>query len=87
MLNIRFIFKMLGLMFIIETFFMLLSTAVAFVYQGDDVYPLACSSGILFVAGLVLYLVGFRANERSAGRREGMLVVALTWALLSLFGM
>ena len=87
MLNIRFIFKMLGAMFIIETPFMLLATAVAFFYQGDDVYPLALSSGILFVFGNLLYLVGYRANESTAGRREGMLIVALTWALFSFFGM
>ena len=47
MLNVRFIFKMLGLMFILETLFMLMALAVAFIYQGDDVEPLALSSGIL----------------------------------------
>lgn len=87
MLNIRFIVKMLGMMFILETFFMLAATAVAFWYEGDDVYPLLLSSGILFATGLICYAVGLRANERSAGRREGMLTVALTWALMSFFGM
>ena len=87
MLNIRFIFKMLGLMFIMETLFMVISLGVAFAYQGDDVAAFAWSSGILFVVGILFYMIGARANERSAGRREGMLVVALTWALLSLFGM
>ena len=31
--------------------------------------------------------MGFKANEHSAGRREGMLIVTLTWILFSLFGM
>lgn len=87
MLNVRFIFKMLGLMFILETLFMLMALAVAFIYQGDDVEPLALSSGILFGFGVLFYLIGIRANEHSAGRREGMLIVTLTWTLLSLFGM
>ncbi len=87
MLNIRFIFKMLGLMFIIETFFIFLALIVAFIYQENDIYPLAWSGAITLVVGLILYFIGFRANERSAGRREGMLVVTLTWTLLSLFGM
>lgn len=87
MLNIRFILKMLGAMFIIETPFMLLATAVAFFYQGGDFYPLALSSGILFITGCLLYIIGFRANESTAGRREGMLIVTLTWALFSFFGM
>lgn len=87
MLNVRFIFKMLGLIFILETLFMLSAFAVAFIYQGDDVKPLAISSAILFGSGLLLYLLGIHANEHAAGRREGMLIVTLTWALLSLFGM
>lgn len=48
MLNIRFIIKMLGMMFILETLFMLAATAVAFLYEGNDFYPLLQSSGIMF---------------------------------------
>ena len=64
MLNVRFIFKMLGLMFILETLFMLMALAVAFIYQGNDVEPLALSSGILFGFGVLFYLIGIRANDR-----------------------
>ena len=41
MLNVRFIVKMLGVMFILETFFMLAATVVAFLYRGSDVYPVS----------------------------------------------
>ena len=78
---------MLGVMFILETFFMLAATVVAFLYRGSDVYPLLISSGILFGTGFLFYSMGFKANEHSAGRREGMLIVTLTWILFSLFGM
>ena len=87
MLNVRFIVKMLGVMFILETFFMLAATVVAFLYRGSDVYPLLISSGILFGTGFLFYSMGLKANEHSAGRREGMLIVTLTWILFSLFGM
>ncbi|MDR1881114.1 MAG: TrkH family potassium uptake protein [Tannerellaceae bacterium] len=87
MLNIRFVVKMLGAMFLLETFFMLIAAAVAFAYGGDDAWPLLASSGILFGTGLLFYLSGMKANEYAAGRREGMLIVTLTWALLSLLGM
>ncbi|WP_234998086.1 TrkH family potassium uptake protein [Parabacteroides sp. Marseille-P3160] len=86
-LNIRFIMKMLGMMLMFETLFMLTAVLVAFIYKGSDFYPLLYSSGIMFAAGLLLYLSGLRADERIAGRREGMLTVTLTWALFSLFGM
>ena len=87
MLNIRFVIKMLGLMFILETIFMLTATAVAFFYKGDDFLYLALSSGLIFFTGIICYLIGKNANERNAGRREGMLTVTLTWILFSFFGM
>ncbi|MDL2254997.1 TrkH family potassium uptake protein [Parabacteroides sp. OttesenSCG-928-G06] len=87
MLNIRFIIKMLGLMFLFETLFMLLAALVAFIYKGDDLLPLLYSSGILFGAGLLFFLIGRNADEGNAGRREGMLTVTFTWIFLSLFGM
>ncbi len=87
MLNVRFIIKMLGMMFILETLFMLAATAVALFYKENDFYPLLQSSGILFGTGVLFTLIGVKANEYTAGRREGMLIVALTWALLSFFGM
>ncbi len=87
LLNIRFIVKMLGIMFILETFFMLLASVVAFVYDEGDFQPLLLSAGILFFSGLACYGIGFRANERNVGRREGMLIVTFTWILFSFFGM
>lgn len=86
-LNIRFVFKMLGLMFILEFLFVLVAIAVAFYYKGDDVYPLSQTAGIMLGLGMLFYLIGFKANERYAGRREGMITVALTWAVLSFLGM
>lgn len=87
MINVRFIIKMLGLMFLLETFFMLMATGVAFVYKGNDFYPFLISTGIIFGSGLLFYLTGYKADEYTAGRREGMLTVSLTWILFSFFGM
>ena len=74
-------------MCILETVFMSLATVVAFLYKGNDFYPLLISSGIIFLTGVLLYVVGFRANEYMTGRREGMLTVTLTWTLLTFLGM
>jgi trk system potassium uptake protein TrkH len=86
-MNVRFIIKMLGMMFVIETIFMAIPMAYAFFAHEGDFIPLFISTLILFGSGLLFSAIGFRANEHSAGRREGMLTVALTWVLLSLFGM
>lgn len=74
-------------MFILETLFMLAATAVAFLYRGPDISVLLLCSGIVLGVGLLFYALGFGANEHTAGRREGMLIVTLTWILFSLTGM
>ena len=56
------------MMFILETLFMLAATAVAFLYKGNDFYPLLQSSGIMFGTGVLFMLIGLRANEHTAGR-------------------
>lgn len=85
--NVLYIIKTLGSILILETFFMLIATGVAFLYGGSDRMPLLLSSGIMVFAGGLLFLCGRKANEYHAGRREGMLTVTLTWLVLSFFGM
>ena len=87
MLNLRFIVRMLGAMFLLETGFMLTAAGVSFIYGDGGLYPLLLSCAIQLAAGLLFFFLGWRAGKQPAGYREGMLVVALTWALLSLFGM
>ncbi|MDD6209052.1 MAG: TrkH family potassium uptake protein [Bacteroidales bacterium] len=86
-LNIRFILKMLGFLLIIETFFMLLSTVVAFCYKGEDtIYLFACSLFTLMI-GLIFVFIGRNADEHKAGKKEGAITVTLTWIVFSFFGM
>jgi trk system potassium uptake protein TrkH len=86
-INGLYIVKTLGSILILETAFLLAATGVAFACGGDDRMSMLVSSGVMLGAGLLFFLVGRRANEYRAGRREGMLAVALTWIVLSLFGM
>jgi trk system potassium uptake protein TrkH len=86
-LNIRFIFKFLGIIHLLESFFLLMAAAVAFYHKEGDFYPLLISFGMMFVAGILFYIAGRKAGHNNIGRREGMLTVTLTWLLLSFFGM
>lgn len=86
-LNIRFIFKVLGMIHILESFFILAATCASLYYHGDDLYPLLISFGIMFGFGVVCFLIGRNANKYYIGRREGTIIVTLTWVLLSFFGM
>ncbi|MDR1524264.1 MAG: TrkH family potassium uptake protein [Tannerella sp.] len=86
-INVLYIIKTLGSILILETIFMLVATGVAFVYEGADRMPFLVSSGIMSGAGVLFFIIGRKADEYRAGRREGMLTVTLTWTVLSFFGM
>ncbi|MDR1407560.1 MAG: TrkH family potassium uptake protein [Tannerella sp.] len=86
-LNIRFVLKMLGLMHMLESLFVLAATGVAFYYREQDRYPLLVSSAVMLGVGLIFRLSGRNAGRMYTGRREGSLAVALTWILLAFFGM
>lgn len=85
--NYRFILKTLGFLLIIEALFMLLTAMVAFHYKevAGDSFLLA--SGITLVSGIVFRLLGIEHEEHYIGKREGFLLVTLTWIILSAFGM
>jgi trk system potassium uptake protein TrkH len=78
---------MLGRIHLLESVFMLLAVAVALRYRETDLRPLLISNGIMLGAGGLFLLAGRGADRHLIGRREGLLTVALTWILLSLFGM
>lgn len=86
-INVLYIIKTLGSILILETIFLLVATSVAFIYGGSDRMPFAVASCIMFGAGTLFFIIGRKANEYHAGRREGMLAVTLTWITLSFFGM
>jgi trk system potassium uptake protein TrkH len=83
----RFVFKVLGMMHVLESFFVLCATGVAFRYREPDCSPLLASFGVMLGAGLIFWLIGRNSRQRYTGRREGSLAVTLTWILLSFFGM
>lgn len=84
--NLRQVLKILGALLITESLFMLITAAVSFIYDEDDLIPLLASAGITFGSGLIGVLSGRGANLRY-GIREGYLIVGLVWILFSLFGM
>lgn len=74
-------------MFILESLFMSSAVIVSLFYKGDDFYPLLISCAIMLLTGIVFFLMGRSASDPANGRREGMLIVTLTWLLLSFLGM
>lgn len=85
--NYRFVLKTMGFLLIIESLFMMASTVVSFYSRDTSGDTLLVSSSITLFAGIFLRLVGTDYYEKAIGKRESFLVVALTWVILSAFGM
>lgn len=84
-LNIEAIYKIIGALLIIEAVSMMLGLLVAFYY--DESYNLS-----LLWSGLITSGVGgsmwvlHKDAPRSFGKREGYVIVAMSWVVLSIFG-
>ncbi len=85
-LNISAIVKILGLFVIIEGLFMILAIPVSIFYNEKDIKALILSSSITIFFGVVLFILNYNKNIKNIGKREGYIIVSLTWIIISIFG-
>ncbi|WP_340114517.1 TrkH family potassium uptake protein [Maribellus mangrovi] len=84
-MNLKIIFKVLGLLLLVEGIAMLLAMAVALIYNEHDVLAFIISAGInLGTGGLITALT--RNAKKDIGKREGFIIVSMVWLVFSLFG-
>ena len=84
-MNFSIIKRTLGWLLIFEAIFMLVPTATAFVYEEwSAMNAIVASIGACLLVGL-LCLIGKVKND-SLYAKEGMVIVASSWIVLSLFG-
>lgn len=86
MLHKKMIYRVLGYLLQIETFMMLVCAGVSFYYREDDLIAFLASAVITTGAGFFFGYLG-KGAERQMTRRDGYLIVSLTWLIFSLFGM
>ena len=85
-INIGIILKVLSFLLIIEAIFMLSGILFAWYYD-ENILPLLLSAVITGFAGVVLWVtVKPGLQQKGIGKREGYLIVALAWIVVSLFG-
>lgn len=86
MINKKIICIILGTLLYIEAILLALCSAFGFYYHEDDKDAFVISSGIAILAGAVLSYFG-RGAERRFGRRDGYMIVTVSWIVFSLIGM
>jgi trk system potassium uptake protein len=84
-INWSLIFKLLGVLLILVSLFMLTGIPFSIYYGDDDILALLFSAGITFLSGLAFYLLNLRTTN-NISKREGYLIVSLSWVVVSFFG-
>lgn len=83
-MNYGVVIYMLGWLLDFEGIFLMLPCLVGAVYREEDAVFFAVSALICLVTGFVI--TRFKPKNKSMYAREGFIIVALSWFLLSIFG-
>lgn len=84
-MNLKLIYKILGSLLFLESFFMLLCVVVSLCYGEDDLTAFLVSVLITQAAGLALRFFS-RNADNGLSRRDSFFVVTMAWSIFSLFG-
>jgi trk system potassium uptake protein TrkH len=85
-IHINLVVKVIGLLLVIMGLFMFTGIPFSFYFGSGDAGWLALSGSLTSLSGLGAYFVTRKADNRSIGKREGYLIVSLSWVVFSFFG-
>jgi trk system potassium uptake protein TrkH len=66
--------------------FMMLGIPFSLYYKDNDIISLLISGGFTSSVGVIIWLFTRNIENRELGKREGYLIVALGWLIMSVFG-
>ena len=84
-LNVWILMKVMGVLLLILAGFMLTSLIVS-IYYHEPVLPIIFSAVITALFGGILLFFGNKNSNKNIGKREGYMIVTLTWVIISVFG-
>jgi len=88
LIHFKIIQRILGVLLLIESAILLLCALLPMFYGENDLFGFIISSLVAACCGMTLMIIGknTRNSESVMTRRDGYIVVAISWALFSLFG-
>ena len=88
MIHVKIIHRILGVLLLIESGILLLCALLPVFYGEDDMFGFIMASLISACCGMTFMMIGKSARKRegSMTRRDGYIVVAISWVLFSIFG-
>ncbi|HAJ99846.1 MAG TPA: potassium transporter [Bacteroidales bacterium] len=86
-INLRMIIKFIGILLMIVTPFMAVSAIWSVLYdEHHALRAILISSGITFFVGFIAVMFTRKHDHKNIGKKEGYIIVALTWVCTSIFG-
>lgn len=85
-INFSIIFKIIGILLIIEGFFIFLCLPFSIYYGSEDFYPILNSGLITVCVGLFLWFVFRNASNKNIGKKNAYIIVTSVWLIMSVFG-
>ncbi len=85
LINIQIVMKVLSFLLVVEGLFMISGIGFA-LYYDESIMPLLISALITMFVGIPVFFLTKKNDKKNVGKREGYLIVALTWVIISLFG-
>lgn len=85
-INFKMIFRSVGMALMIESVFLLTPLPFSFYYHSGDQRYLLYSSAIAFFTGLIPFMATLNLTNKRMGKREGYIVVTVTWLVMATFG-
>ena len=87
MINTKIILKIIGFLLFIEAGLLLLCSLFSIYYSEKDLVPFLIAAAVSTSGGITLSLCGRKANRKQLNRRDGYIIVAISWIVFTLFGM
>jgi len=75
----------MGILLMIESFFLLISMLISLIYGGSDLFSFFISMLISASVGFLSYILTLKSKKKLA-RREAYIICFLVWVIFSLFG-
>lgn len=86
MIHFKAIGKIMGALLMLFSLLMLPGIGFSLYFGSDDLMALSISVGVSFFTGLALFST-FSKQDQNIRKREGYLIVSLSWFIMSIFGM
>ncbi len=80
------IFKILGSLLLVESFFLVISLGIALLYGEGDSLAFLKTIAISLGLGLLLRLLTRKVVNPNVGKREGYFIVSFVWVMFSIIG-